>query len=111
MLEFIEVQVTKTIRNKENRKSNLEMGNIGKQVDASFAQCRAIDVLIKAGKLEALSDELYSVAMLRKENPGASLSELCRLSGEAITRSGLNHRLKKIMEMAEKLIEEQKNDD
>ncbi|MBR2043573.1 MAG: DNA-binding protein WhiA [Clostridia bacterium] len=111
VLEFIEVQVTKTIRNKENRKSNLEMGNIGKQVDASFAQCRAIDVLIKAGKLEALSDELYSVAMLRKENPGASLSELCRLSGEAITRSGLNHRLKKIMEMAEKLIEEQKNDD
>ena len=111
VLEFIEVQVTKTIRNKENRKSNLEMGNIGKQVDASFAQCRAIDVLIKAGKLEALSDELYSVAMLRKENPGASLSELCRLSGEAITRSGLNHRLKKIMEMAEKLIKEQKNDD
>ena len=79
------------------------MGNIGKQVDASIVQCRAIDTLIKAGKLETLSDELYSAAMLRKENPGASLSELCRLYGESITRSGLNHRLKKIIDIAEEL--------
>ncbi len=103
VLEFIDVQVTKTIRNKENRKSNLEMGNIGKQVDASIVQCSAIDYLSATGKLETLSDELYSVAMLRKENPAASLNELARLYGESITRSGLNHRLKKIIDIAEGL--------
>ena len=103
VLEFIDVQVTKTIRNKENRKSNLEIGNIGKQVDASIAQCNAIEYLETTGKLETLSDELYSVAVLRKENKGASLSELARLYGESITRSGLNHRLKKIIEIAENL--------
>lgn len=103
VLEFIDIQVTKTIRNKENRKSNLEMGNIGKQVDASIIQCKAIDFLHQKGKLETLSEELYSVAMLRKENPAASLSELCRLCGESISRSGLNHRLKKIIDIAEKM--------
>ena len=105
VLEFIEVQVTKTIRNKENRKSNLEMGNIGKQVDASIVQRNAIDFLSKAGKLETLNDELYSVAVLRKENPDASLSELCKIYGESITRSGLNHRLKKIIDIAQELKE------
>lgn len=103
VLEFIEVQVTKTIRNKENRKNNLEMGNIGKQVDASLNQRMAIEYLESKGKLETLSEELYSVALLRKENPDASLSELCKLCSESITRSGLNHRLKKIMDIAEEL--------
>ena len=103
VLEFIDVQVTKTIRNKENRKNNLEIGNIGKQVDASIVQCNAIEYLSDKGKLETLSDELYSVAMLRKENPAASLSELARLYGRSITRSGLNHRLKKIIDIAENL--------
>jgi DNA-binding protein WhiA len=103
VLEFIDIQVTKTIRNKENRKNNLEIGNIGKQVDASIVQCNAIEYLSNKGKLETLSHELYSVAMLRKENPAASLSELARLYGESITRSGLNHRLKKIIDIAENL--------
>lgn len=103
VLELIDVQVTKTIRNKENRKNNLELSNIGKQVDASVNQRQAIAYLEQKGKLEILSDELYAAALLRKENPDASLSELCKLSSESITRSGLNHRLKKIMDIAEEL--------
>ncbi len=103
VLEFIDVQVAKTIRNRENRKNNLEMGNIGKQVDASLNQRLAIEYLIEKGKLETLSDELYSVATLRIENPDASLSELCKIYPDSITRSGLNHRLKKIMDIAEEL--------
>ena len=103
VLELIEVQVTKTIRNKENRKNNLELSNIGKQVDASVNQRQAIDYLEQKGKLGMLSDELYAAALLRKENPDASLSELCKLSNVSITRSGLNHRLKKIMDIAEEI--------
>lgn len=103
VLELIEVQVAKTIRNRENRKNNLELSNIGKQVDASVNQRQAIAYLEKKGKLETLSDELYEVAMLRKEYPDASLSQLCKLSKEAITRSGLNHRLKKIIDIANEI--------
>lgn len=103
VLEFIEIEVTKTIRNKENRKNNLELSNIGKQVDASISQRKAIDFLEKKGKLQTLPPELFNVAMLRKENPEASLASLCKLSSEAITRSGLNHRLKKIIDIAQKL--------
>ncbi len=102
-LELIDVQVAKTIRNRENRKNNLELSNIGKQVDASVNQRQAIDYLEKLGKLETLSDELYEVALLRKENPDASLSELCKLSRVSITRSGLNHRLKKIIDIANEI--------
>ncbi len=103
VLELIEVQVAKTIRNRENRKNNLELSNINKQVDAAVDQCMAINFLLEKGKLETLTDELYSAAMLRKENPEASLSQLCRLSETSITRSGLNHRLKKILEIAENI--------
>ena len=103
VLELIEVQVAKTIRNRENRKNNLELSNIGKQVDAAVNQCMAINLLKEKGKLETLTDELYSAAQLRLANPEASLSQLCKLSETAITRSGLNHRLKKIMEIAENI--------
>ena len=107
VLELIEVEVAKTIRNRENRKNNLELSNINKQVDASVMQRQAIDYLIEKGKLEVLSEELQGAAMLRRNNPEASLSELCRLSEESITRSGLNHRLKKIMEIAEEYKKEE----
>ncbi|MEE0946733.1 MAG: DNA-binding protein WhiA [Acutalibacteraceae bacterium] len=102
-LELIDVQVAKTIRNRENRKNNLELSNIGKQVDASVNQRQAIAFLEEKGKLETLSDELYEVALLRKENPDASLTELCKLSKESITRSGLNHRLRKIIDIANEI--------
>lgn len=103
VLELIEVQVAKTIRNRENRKNNIELSNINKQVDAAVTQNIAIKYLEDNGKLETLTDELYNAAMLRKANPEASLSQLCKLSEESITRSGLNHRLKKIIEIAESL--------
>lgn len=103
VLEFIEVQVAKTIRNRENRKNNIELSNINKQVDAAVNQGMAIKYLEEIGKLETLTDELYNAALLRKANPEASLSQLCKLSDESITRSGLNHRLRKIVEIAETL--------
>ena len=101
VFELIDVQITKNIRNKENRKNNLELGNIDKQVEAFIAQSNAIEKLKKNGKFYLLDKNLINAAELRINNPEASLSELCKLSQEPITRSGLNHRLKKIMEIAE----------
>ena len=57
----------------------------------------------KTGRLEVLPEQLFSAARLRMENPEASLNELCKLSNEPITVSGLNHRLQRIIEIYEEL--------
>lgn len=103
VFELIDVQITKNIRNKENRKNNLELGNIDKQVEAYIVQSSAIERLKNSGKLNSLDKALISAAELRLKYPEASLSELCKLSEEPITRSGLNHRIKKLIELAEEL--------
>ncbi len=100
VFEVIDVQIAKTIRNAENRKQNLDIGNIDKQVEASIAQRKAIEYLIENGYFEGLDESLKASANLRLKYPNASLLELCKLSEESLTRSGLNHRLKKIMEIA-----------
>lgn len=101
VFELIDVQITKNIRNKENRKNNFELGNIDKQVEAFITQSNAIEKLKKNGKFYLLDKTLINAAELRINNPEASLSELCKLSEEPLTRSGLNHRLKKLIELAE----------
>lgn len=106
VFEVIDVQIAKTIRNKENRKQNLDIGNIDKVVEASIAQRKAIEYLIKTNHFETLDEPLKNSAKLRLNYPNASLSELCKLSEEAITRSGLNHRLKKITEIANQIKQE-----
>ena len=63
-------------------------------------QREAIEKLEKSGALLTLPPELYEAAVLRKEHPEAPLSELCVIAENKITRSGLNHRLKKLVELA-----------
>jgi DNA-binding protein WhiA len=89
------------MRNKINRISNRETANIFKAVDAAIQQRKAIEILEKKGIAESLEPELVSAIKLRKENPEASLTELCRISSEPITRSGLNHRFRRILEIAQ----------
>ncbi len=101
VFELIDVQITKNIRNKENRKNNLELGNIDKHVEAFIVQSNAIEKLKQSGRFNLLDKSLIKVAELRINNPEASLSELCKLSDEPITRSGMNHRIKKLIELAE----------
>lgn len=96
-------KIYKDMRNKVNRIKNCETANIFKSVDAALEQRTAIELLEKKGKLSSLSPELINAARLRIENPEASLNELCRLSKEPITRSGLNHRFKKLLEIAKEL--------
>ena len=71
-----------------------------------FMQRKAIDFLEKSGRLYSLPEELLTAAMLRKNNPELTLKELCRISPDALTVSGLNHRLKKIIDLYHELSKE-----
>lgn len=102
-LNLIGVKVYKSIRNRTNRQNNFETANILKTANAAYLQTESIKRLKEAGKLEALSEELLEAAKLRLENPEMSLSSLCKLSKARLTRSGLNHRLQKLIEMAQDL--------
>lgn len=102
-LELIETTIIKSVKNNMNRARNCDSGNIGRTVEASINQRKAIDFLIKHEMLESLPPELYSAARLRLDNPEASLKELCSLSPDPITVSGLNHRLRRILDIYERL--------
>ena len=105
-LELIGIKVYKSMRNKYNRINNCENANLTKTVNAAVDQKNAIEFLEKSGKLSMLPTEIYNVAMLRKDNPDASLSSLCSLSEENISRSGMNHRLQKLVKIANALKED-----
>ena len=77
--------------------------NIVKTANAAFMQTEAINKLKLAGKFASLTDELLEAAELRLNNPEMSLSALCKLSKTGLTRSGLNHRIQKLIEMAEEI--------
>lgn len=98
-LELLDTAVLKSVKNNINRAGNCDSGNISKTVEASIKQRTAIEYFESKGMLENLPEELLSAAKLRLNNPNASLKELCALSLEPITVSGLNHRLKRIIDL------------
>lgn len=100
-LNLIGVKVYKSVRNKLNRQNNFETSNILKTADAAYMQMVAIEKLKNAGRLETLPEELYEAACLRLANPEMSLSSLCKLSKAGLTRSGLNHRIQKLIRLSE----------
>lgn len=102
-LELMGLKIYRDMANKSNRQRNCDGANIRKAVTASVKQTAAINRLIAANKLDALSPELKEAALLRIRNPGAPLSELCGLCSASVTRSGLSHRLRRIVEIAETL--------
>ena len=77
--------------------------NIEKTISAATRQMEAINALMEAGKLDALPEALRVTALVRYRNPDATLDELVRLHEPPISKSGLNHRLKKLLEEAEEL--------
>ncbi len=97
-LEIMETKIVRDMRNKLNRQNNFETSNITKTVNAALEQLKAVKYLEKNNLLGVLPEELFEVAVLRRDNPEASLSELCTLCGGKISRSGLNHRLKRIID-------------
>ena len=99
--EFTNEKIKRNILNQANRRSNFEVVNIQKTVDASQATKEAINKLIKNGKMSDLPKGLAETARLRVENPIASLEELAELHSDRISKSGVNHRLRKLIELAE----------
>ena len=96
-LELIENSILKSVKNNMNRARNCDSANLDRMVEASYKQRIAIDYLTKKGILQTLPEELIKTANLRRENPEASIKELCKLSGADISPSGLNHRLRKLI--------------
>lgn len=90
----------KQVRNAINRRTNSEIANLQKVASASAAQIKAINKLKKSGKFLTLSDELKEVARLRVEYPELSLRDMGEMLSPKISRSGVNHRLVKLMKLA-----------
>jgi len=106
ILELENIRISKDMKNNINRAANCEAANYSKTVDASIKQIRAIMLLKEKGELEKLSPSLLTVAEARINNKFASLSELVGVLGGKIGKSGLNHRLRKICEIADKISDE-----
>ena len=97
------IKIEKDMKNRVNRKINFEISNINKTVDAAKAQVEAIKLIEEKIGISSLPDNLQKVAYLRIENPESSLSELGKMLDEPISRSGVNHRLGRMVQIAEKL--------
>ncbi len=100
VISFMENRVIKDMRNRINRKVNCEAANIIRATTAATAQVDKIGLLDRAGVLAGLEDKLQQAGRLRLENPEASLTELAVMADPPVSKSGLNHRLQKLMELA-----------
>ena len=102
LFEFLDSYVEKDLRNYENRATNCVTSNIARSVSASGAQVDAIEALIATGAFEELNPDIQATAALKLANPSLTLSELAELHIPPISKSGVNHRLSKAVELAKK---------
>ena len=97
------VKIMKDVRNKVNRVTNCETANIEKTVAAAQEQISDIQLIQTAKGFAWLPEDLQELAQLRLENPDLSLRELCTQLSEPLSRSGVNHRLKRLSRIAQEL--------
>ena len=102
-MELMNLKIEKELRNQANRITNCETANIEKTVSASMEQIHKITKLRESSVFQTLPPPLMEAAELRLAHPEMSLRELCELEGGKLSRSGLNHRLQKLCEWADKL--------
>ena len=100
VLQFEEIRIQKEMRGKVNRLVNCETANLNKTINASIQQISAIKKLQDTGKFQKLDDNLKEIALLRLENPNMSLIELGKKLKIPVGKSGVNYRLKKIIEIS-----------
>ncbi len=100
VLNFEEIRVQKEMRGKVNRLVNCETANLTKTINASIEQIEAIKKLQETNQFSQLDDNLKEIALLRLENPDMSLVELGKKLNQPIGKSGVNYRLKKIIELS-----------
>lgn len=104
MLKFEDVRIVRDMRNSVNRLVNCENANLNKTIDAAGKQIENIEYIEATVGLDELPDKLKEIALMRLEHPDVSLKELGEMipSG-AISKSGINHRLRKLNEFADQL--------
>ena len=104
VMKFEDIRIQKEMRGKVNRLVNCETANLNKTINASIEQIAAIRKLQENGEFKKLDDNLKEIALLRLENPDMPLIELGKKLKVPIGKSGVNYRLRKIMEIANGLV-------
>ena len=105
LMKLENIRILKDMRNTVNRKVNCETANINKTVSAAVKQLEDITYIKETVGFDKLSDALRDAALTRLAYPEATLQELGELLPTPVGKSGMNHRLRKLSEIAEKLRE------
>lgn len=103
VLNFEDVRVQREMRGKVNRIVNCQTANLNKTINASVEQIEAIKKLQMSHKFNKLDENLKEISLLRLEYPDISLIELGKKLKNPVGKSGVNYRLKKIIQIAEEL--------
>lgn len=103
LMEYENAIILKDMRNSINRRNNCDTANISKTVSAAVNQIADIEALMGTKEYKNLPDSVKEIAELRLQYPEASLKELGELLDPPLGKSGVNHRLRKLSELAEKL--------
>lgn len=109
LLDYENIRAVKETRNNINRIVNCETANMDKIVDTSMRQINNINILKKYKIIDTLPDNLKELAKLRVKHKNASLKELGDMLNPPLGKSGVNHRLRKIEEIAEDVLKLQKD--
>lgn len=99
---IMNTKVEKNLRGSVNRRVNCESANLDKTVDAAQEQLEALRTLEARGALSELPEKLQEAALLRRENPELTLTQLAALCDPPVSKSALNHRLRKLVALAQK---------
>ena len=106
LMDMENIRILREIKGAVNRKFNCEMANINKTVSAAVLQADDIRIIQERMGLENLPDTLRTVALLRMERPQATLRELGQALDPPVGKSGVNHRLRKLKQIADDLRQE-----
>ncbi len=102
-MDIMTAKVDKEIRNGANRAMNCDMANVNKTLDAAQEQVGAIEKLRRSARWDALPEKLRQTAALRLEYPELSLVQLAEKCDPPVTKSCMNHRMRKLLEEAKDL--------
>ena len=102
-LTFESIRAEREMNSGVNREVNCDSGNTGRQADAAARRGELIGKLMASPEAEKLPRSLYEAAVVHQQNPGASIAELGKMMNPPIGKSGMNHRLTRLLEIAESM--------
>ncbi len=109
MMDMENARIVRQVRSRINRKVNCETANIMKTVAASQKQLEEIQLLRHSKIWDTIPESLRQMALLREQYPDSSLQELGQRMNPPVGKSGVNHRLRRLSELAQKLQEQESN--